>query len=71
MNSHIRNACDNCGSQSFVRVTNDEIKSALVSAVVHGAQRTFIPDVGATVDVYVCEECNMLRLFLAGVEPSD
>ncbi|HCL30786.1 MAG TPA: hypothetical protein DIC52_20430 [Candidatus Latescibacteria bacterium] len=33
-----------------------------------GGQRTFLQDVGAMVDVYVCEECDMLRLFLSGAD---
>ena len=68
MNDHIRNPCENCGNEDFVRVTDGEIKTALMSAVVGGGQRTFLPDVGAIVDVYVCEECSLLRLFLSGVD---
>jgi hypothetical protein len=71
MTDHIRNPCENCGCETFVRVTDGEIKTALMSAVVQGWHRTFLPDVGAIVDVYVCEECSMLRLFLSGVDPDD
>ena len=66
MSSHIRRPCDNCGGESFVCVTSREIKTALMSAVVQRANHTMIPDVAAMVDVYVCEECSMLRFFLCG-----
>ena len=61
----IRRPCENCGGTSWVHTTPGERKSGLARVVVaaDGALR-FAASAGTPVDVYACDGCGLVRLFL-------
>ncbi len=61
--SKVIQPCGNCGSKAFVEATPGDGKGALTRVHTGGDRLKFQADAGTPVDIYVCEQCGMLRLF--------